>query len=64
MLWVVVSLLIAGVLSSLGQIISNDLFNDDASNMFVKVFFWLVVAVFLNAQLLHLIHIVHVRDGA
>jgi hypothetical protein len=59
MLWAVLSLIIALVLSGLGFVISEDTFD-----IFGKVIFWLVVVVFLNAQLLHLIHLVHVRDGA
>jgi hypothetical protein len=38
--------------------------SEDPFDIFGKVIFWLVVLVFLNAQLLHLIHLVHVRDGA
>jgi hypothetical protein len=59
MLWAVLSLIIALILSGLGFVISEDTFD-----IFGKVIFWLVVVVFLNAQLLHLIHLVHVRDGA
>ena len=59
MLWAVLSLIIALVLSGLGFVISEDTFD-----IFGKVIFWLVVLVFLNAQLLHLIHLVHVQDGA
>ena len=59
MLWAVLSLIIALVLSGVGFFISEDPFD-----IFGKVIFWLVVLVFLNAQLLHLIHLVHVRDGA
>ena len=64
MLWAIVSFIIAVVLSGLGVFISGDPFSDAPSNIFAKVVFWLAVVIFLNAQLLHFIHMVHVRDGA
>ena len=59
MRWFVVSFIIALVLSGAGWIVTSYPFD-----IYAKVIFWLIVGIFLNAQLFHLIHLVHVRDGA
>ena len=59
MRWFVVSFIIALLLSLAGLIVTSYPFD-----IYAKVIFWLIVGIFLNTQLIHFIHLVHVRDGA